>query len=76
MAQYFINMIPHEDDLLKCIILLAHFLSWPVTKEISIQDMINTANSADLVMTSVLKKKKKAQQYVHFTQRVPTHFIL
>lgn len=43
-------MIPHEDDLLKCIILLAHFLSWPVTKEISIQDMINTANSADLVL--------------------------
>lgn len=69
-------MIPHEDDLLKCIILLAHFLSWPVTKEMSIQDMINTANSADLVMTSVLKKKKSSTVCSFYSEGSNTFYFV
>lgn len=53
-------------------------LSRPATREIiSLRDVIDIESCSDLVITSVFNKTKqnKAQQYIHLTQRFPTHFI-
>lgn len=74
-TQHFLNTNLHEDGFLGCIICLAPFLSAGLPPRKSAFKTRSTLKRIQLVITSERKKKKKAQQSVHLTQRFPTHFI-
>lgn len=74
-TQHFLNTNLHEDGFLGCIICLAPFLSADLPPRKSAFKTRSTLKRIQFIITSERKKKKKAQQSVHLTQRFPTHFI-